>query len=316
MILIILKSKLYTLLSRSKRRKFLLNWTLNRFKSMFITTQAPQDEQILKLLPILANASQILLEEYQNYCAGRDFNIDEKEDHSPVTQADLKVNRYLMGVLAELTPDIPVLSEESDYSDRHAWSKCWMLDPLDGTKEFIHERDEFTINLSLIDNHQTIFSIIAVPCEQVMYLGYLTELPYKYSFSQKTWERYSKYKATESDAIQIGLSHSSKNPKYQQYIDFIEQENPVIRREAGSAYKFCMMLEGEIDIYPRFHPTSEWDTSSGQGLLESVGGGLVSLEGIPFTYNQRDTVLNAGFIAYRDKENQEIALEALKNVSL
>ncbi len=282
---------------------------------MFITTQAPQDEQILKLVPILAHASEILLEEYQNYCAGREFNIDEKEDNSPVTQADLKVNRYLLKALAEITPEIPVLSEESDYSERHAWDICWMLDPLDGTKEFIHERDEFTINLSLIENHQTVFSVIVVPCEQVMYLGYLTEKPYKYSFSQKTWERFCKYKNSESDAIQIGLSHSSKNPKYQKYVELIELENPVIRREAGSAYKFCMMLEGEIDIYPRFHPTSEWDTSSGQGLLESIGGGLLSLEGEAFTYNQRDTVLNNGFIAFRDKENQEIALSALKNIN-
>lgn len=281
---------------------------------MFITTQAPQDQQILSLVPVLAAASKILLEEYQNYCAGREFKIDEKDDHSPVTQADLKVNQYLMTELSQLTPDIPVLSEESDYSERHQWKQCWMLDPLDGTKEFIHERDEFTINLSLIQNNQTIFSVIAVPTEQVMYIGYLTELPYKYCFSQKTWERYCKFKENEIDAIQVGLSHSSRNPKYQQYIDYIEQESPVIKREAGSAYKFCMMLEGEIDIYPRFHPTSEWDTSSGQGLLESIGGGLVGLDAVPFTYNQRDTVLNNGFIAFRDKDIQKIALDALSNI--
>src|SRR5699024_4323510 len=119
---------------------------------MFITTQAPQDQQMLNLVPILAYASQILLDEYEAYCAGREFSIDEKPDQSPVTQADLKVNAYLLEQLAILTPDIPVLSEESDYSERHAWSICWMLDPLDGTKEFIHERDEFTINLSLIQN--------------------------------------------------------------------------------------------------------------------------------------------------------------------
>ena len=281
---------------------------------MFITTQAPQDQQILSLVPVLVAASKILLEEYQNYCTGREFKINEKDDHSPVTQADLKVNEYLMYELQQLTPDIPIVSEESDYSERHAWSTCWMLDPLDGTKEFIHQRDEFTINLSLIENHQTIFSVIVVPTEQVLYIGYLTELPYKYLFAEKIWERYCKFKGVETDAIQVGLSHSSKNYKYQHYIDYIEQENPVIKREAGSAYKFCMMLEGEIDIYPRFHPTSEWDTSSGQGLLESIGGGLVSLDAVPFSYNQRETVLNEGFIAFRDKGLERIALEALSNI--
>ncbi|WP_445115972.1 3'(2'),5'-bisphosphate nucleotidase CysQ family protein [Acinetobacter sp. WZC-1] len=283
---------------------------------MFITTQVPQDSQILQLVPILAHAGQILLEEYQHYCTGREFNIDEKADRSPVTQADLRVNQYLMQQLAEITPDIPVLSEESDHSRRHEWDVCWMLDPLDGTREFIHERDEFTINLSMIQNHQTVFAVIVVPTEQVMYMGYLTELPYKYSFSEKSWERYCKYKDADNDAIQVGLSHSSKNLRYQRYIEYIEQENPVIRREAGSAYKFCMMLEGEIDIYPRFHPTSEWDTSAGQGLLESIGGGLVSLDGLPFTYNQRATVLNDGFIAFRDQEIQPLALDALSSINL
>ncbi|TCM68391.1 3'(2'),5'-bisphosphate nucleotidase [Acinetobacter calcoaceticus] len=283
---------------------------------MFITTQAPDDQRILELVPMMAQASQLLFDEYQHYCAGHEFNITEKVDQSPVTQADLKVNELLIAALAKITPDIPVLSEESDHSARHAWEMCWMLDPLDGTKEFIHQRDEFTINLSLIHNHQTIFSLIAVPCEQLMYLGYLTELPYKYSFAAQNWERYCKYKDIDSDAVQIGLSHSSKNQKYQQYIDYIEQDIPVIRREAGSAYKFCMMLEGEIDIYPRFHPTSEWDTSAGQGLLESIGGGLVSLNAMPFTYNQRETVLNDGFIAFRDEANQKIALAALDNVSV
>lgn len=102
----------------------------------------------------------------------------------------------------------------------------------------------------------------------------------------------SKTPYSKQAPVQIGLSHSSKNPKYQKFIEPIEKIRTVIRREAGSAYKFCMMLEGEIDIYPRFHPTSEWDTSSGQGLLESIGGGLLTLTGKPFEYNQRDTVLN------------------------
>jgi 3'(2'), 5'-bisphosphate nucleotidase len=281
---------------------------------MFITAQSPQDQQILSLVPILAVASQLLLEEYQNYCAGHAFKINEKDDHSPVTQADLKVNQYLMQELAKLTPNIPIISEESDYSQRHSWIECWMLDPLDGTKEFIHQRDEFTINLSLIQNHQTIFSVIVVPTEQLMYIGYLTDLPYKYSFTSQTWEKYCKFKSAPVDAIQVGLSHSSKNPKYQKYIEYIEQEIPVIRREAGSAYKFCMMLEGDIDIYPRFHPTSEWDTSAGQGLLESIGGGVLTLESIPFAYNKRDTILNNGFIAYKDSEMKELALEALSNI--
>ncbi|MFG0588351.1 3'(2'),5'-bisphosphate nucleotidase CysQ [Acinetobacter sp. YQ_14] len=278
---------------------------------MFLKTLAPQDPLISQLVPIMAQASQILLEEYQSYCAGCEFNIQEKSDDSPVTQADLKVNRFLLKHLAEVTPNLPVLSEESDYSARKAWLQCWMLDPLDGTKEFIHERDEFTINLSLIDGHLTTFAIIAVPCEQVMYIGYTSHRPYKYSFSQQQWFQYQVEEHSVNTPIQIGLSHNSKNPKYQNFIDPILKSRDVTRREAGSAYKFCMMLEGEIDIYPRFHPTSEWDTSSGQALLESIGGGLLTLEGKPFLYNQRDTVLNGGFIAFKDQYCKDLAYDAL-----
>ncbi len=279
---------------------------------MFVKTLAPTDGLMLRLLPVLQQAGQILLDEYQAYCAGQDFDIDEKHDQSPVTQADLKVNAYLLSQLALITPELPVISEESDYSERHQWTRCWMLDPLDGTKEFIHERDEFTINLSLIEQHKTILSVIVVPCEQVVYLGYLNDLPYKYQFTQQNWLQYV-VQPRPTEAIQIGLSHNSKDARYQQYIEVIEQHTPVVRREAGSAYKFCMMLEGEIDIYPRFHPTSEWDTSAGQGLLESIGGGLLTLEGKPFIYNQRDTVLNSGFIAFVSPETKRIALETLNN---
>ena len=105
---------------------------------MFIKTLAPQDQLISQLVPIMAQASQILLEEYQSYCAGCEFNIQEKSDDSPVTQADIKINRFLLKHFAEITPDLRVLSEESDYSARAAWQRCWMLYPLVGTKEFIH----------------------------------------------------------------------------------------------------------------------------------------------------------------------------------
>jgi 3'(2'), 5'-bisphosphate nucleotidase len=282
---------------------------------MFIQSQAPTDELMLKLLPMLEQAGQTLLEEYEGYCAGNDFNINKKIDQSPVTQADLKINHYILEQLAYLTPEIPVLSEESDYSKRHQWPLCWLLDPLDGTKEFIHERDEFTINLSLIRHHKTIFSVIVVPCEKRMYMGYLQDLPFRYQFSQRQWYQYQQNLA-DYKQIQVGLSHGSKDVRYQQFMDHIAQQYPVVRREAGSAYKFCMMLEGVIDIYPRFHPTSEWDTSAGQGLLESIGGGLLSLQKEPFTYNARSSVLNNGFIAFTNQVTRTLSLEALAQVKL
>lgn len=278
---------------------------------MFVASQAITDPFILNLLPILQQACTILKNEYEQYRSGQSFQIHEKSDDSPVTQADLRVNRFLVDSLLYLTPELPVLSEESDYSKRHQWTQCWMLDPLDGTKEFIHQRDEFTINLSLLEGSQTIFSIIAVPMQDLIYLGYHDQLPIKYHFHSQQWWVYQREENVLQKKIQVGLSHNSKNKKYQDFIEPLQHNHEVIRKEAGSAYKFCLMLEGQIDIYPRFHPTSEWDTSAGQSLLESIGGGLVSLKGDPFVYNQRETILNDGFIAFRNHALKIKAFDAL-----
>ena len=205
---------------------------------MFITTTRPQDNLINQLLPILEQASQILLEEYQNYAAGYEFTIHEKQDDSPVTQADLKVNRFLLKHLADITPELPVLSEESDYSARHEWSTCWMLDPLDGTKEFIHERDEFTINLSLINGKETVFSVIAVPCEQVVYLGYLQDLPFKYSFSQQQWYQYQVSSTSLDAPIQIGLSHGSKIQNTKNLFNLLKKNIALFDEKPGVPISF------------------------------------------------------------------------------
>ena len=284
---------------------------------MFIQIEQSQlvtDPLINQLLPVLEQASDLLNVEYENYVSGNHLDIQKKLDESPVTQADLKINQFLVDRLAEITPDYPVLSEEGDYAQRCLWNICWMLDPLDGTKEFIQQRNEFTINLSLIEDSNTLFSVIVVPREQQVYLGYTNHLPYKYQFNSKQWWQYCQSVETFNNTIQIGLSHRSKSDKYQKFIKYLENDYTVVCREAGSAYKFCMMLEGKIDFYPRFHPTSEWDTSAGQGLLESIGGGLVSLKGIPFTYNVRNTVLNKGFIAYSNAEYKHLVLELLQQI--
>lgn len=277
---------------------------------LFSITTSPQQGWFSALVPILTQASYILVEEYQHYCNGDVFKILEKADHSPVTQADLRVNQYLVQALQQLTPNIPILSEESDYSQRHEWTTCWLLDPLDGTKEFIHRRDQFTINLSLIEHGKTIFSAIAVPCEQVIYFADTVQLPYKYDVQQQQWLQYTVQHRSKRDVIYIATSHSHHSAFYPKFIDYIESKIPIRCIEAGSAYKFCMMLEGKIDLYPRFHPTSEWDTSAGQGLLEQIGGGLLALSQKPFTYNQRKDLLNDGFIAVVDTQLFDLAFEA------
>lgn len=282
---------------------------------MFVPTLQPKDELLHDVVQILQQASEIIRQEYLTFCQGEKFHVQTKHDDSPVTQADLKANQFIETALQKLTPALPLLSEENEHQERHTWSRCWVLDPLDGTKEFLHQRPEFTINLSQIENGKTLFSAIAIPAQQLIYIGYLDQHPYKYDAEQQQWYVYQAPEVQQIEPIQVGLSHRSKQPEYQEFIEILQQSHTIETSQAGSAYKFCMMLEGKIDIYPRFHPTSEWDTSAGQGLLESVGGGLVSLAGEPFIYNQRRRLLNDGFIAFAQPAYQEIALNALRRMT-
>ena len=277
---------------------------------MFKAATAPQDALILQLVPIVTQACEILRVEYQAYCTGKVFDVERKQDNSPVTQADYRVNEFITAKLKQTFPLIPLLSEEGDNSQRKQWQNFWLLDPLDGTKEFLHKRPEFTINLSLVEGAHTTFAVLAIPGEQTIYFCPKQGVPLKFEIQTGQWLQY--VEDIQSKVIQVGLSQSSQNkPKYAEYLDILKQQVEVVEFKAGSAYKFCMMLEGKVDIYPRFHPTSEWDTSAGQCLIERIGGGLVDFKGRPFLYNQRDSLLNGGFIAFRNSEMKNLAFQTL-----
>ncbi|QOW49920.1 MULTISPECIES: 3'(2'),5'-bisphosphate nucleotidase CysQ [unclassified Acinetobacter] len=279
---------------------------------MFKTTTAPQDPLILQLVPIVTQACEILREEYRRYCSGADFDVERKSDDSPVTQADYRANSYITQALSKVS-NLPVLSEEGDKSERMQWQKFWLLDPLDGTKEFLHKRPEFTINLSLVEGANTTFAILAIPGEYSVYICPFAGFPLKYDSQSTTWYEY--VQTSVENVVHVGLSQSAKNkPIYKHYLDALEKLTPYQTYHAGSAYKFCMMLEDRVDIYPRFHPTCEWDTSAGQCLIERIGGGLVDFKGRAFLYNQRTTLLNGGFIAFKNAEMKELALNALANM--
>ena len=280
---------------------------------MFIETHAPSDVLIEKVLPLIVGACEILRQEYQQYCSGGTFDIHSKKDDSPVTQADFRVNHYLTEGLKQVS-DLPLLSEEGDKADRKQWQAFWLLDPLDGTKEFLHQRPQFTINLSLIEGSHTTFAMLAVPEEQSVYICPKAGLPLKYQINTQAWWQYQA--SSSKYAVQVGLSQSSQQKgQYAEYLAALEQITPYSVFKAGSAYKFCMMLEDLVDLYPRFHPTCEWDTSAGQCLIERIGGGLIDFHGRPFSYNQRETLLNGGFLAYKTLEMKKLALQALGRMS-
>lgn len=276
---------------------------------MFKTTAIPQDPTILQLMPIVTQACEILREEYRQYCVGGNFEVLKKSDQSPVTQADYRVNAYICEQLMNLS-DLPILSEEGEQDLRRQWSEFWLLDPLDGTKEFLHQRPEFTINLSKVSGANTVFAILAIPGAGDVYICPEQGMPLKYNIDSQQW---FEYEAQTTTVVQVGLSQSSQNkPKYAEYLQALSQLTDYAVFKAGSAYKFCMMLEDRVDIYPRFHPTCEWDTSAGQCLIERIGGGLLDFKGRPFVYNQRESLLNGGFIAFKDDNMKKLALQALE----
>lgn len=268
---------------------------------MFKPCLAPSDQFLCDITQILIQANAILRQEYQNFLVtSSGFDVQYKADRSAVTQADLRVNSYLVQALQRLTPSYPILSEEGEHLQRKHWDTFWLVDPLDGTQEFLSKRPDFTVNLSLVQAGKTVFSAISVPEKELVYIGYLEQKPLRYYEQEKTWASYQcmNNMATEQSNIKVGLSHRSESPRMQHFLKKLAEIKSLTIVRCGSAYKFCLMLEGQIDLYPRFHPTSEWDTSAGQGLLESIGGGLLSTKNEPFIYNQRETLLNNDFIAF------------------
>lgn len=279
----------------------------------FKQSVAPKDELFVEIILLMDEANQILRQQFQLFLNHSDtFNIQQKADQSAVTQADFSVHAYLSKALQSLSEKYPVLSEEGIHDERQAWDTFWLLDPLDGTKEFLAKRPEFTINLSLVKHGKTELGIISVPEENCLYIGCVGQRPFKYDFSNHTWWLYEKSNTDLADQpLRVGVSHHSDSKQMQHFLQRLEKIKPLQVIRAGSAYKFCLMLEGKIDIYPRFHPTCEWDTSAGQCLLESVGGGLWSHTQVPFTYNQRQSLLNGNFIAFTQMQYAHDAFQCL-----
>jgi len=260
------------------------------------------------VITITQQAGELLTVFYNNHLQSS-IDIETKNDTSPVTAADIAAHDFIEAALQKLTPDIPVLSEESaDVSSRKEWQRFWLVDPLDGTREFIKKTGEFTVNIALVEAGQVLIGLIGVPLKQQVYVASNN----LFSHSQQPKKAYRvdadgsqhpllKY-SIQSKHLNTAMSRNSSRPQYTEYKQQLTDagfEFDTIN--AGSAYKFCLMVDGEIDLYPRLHPTSEWDTASGQCLLEVVGGALVDLTGRPFMYNQRNRLLNGGFIAVIDR---------------
>lgn len=227
------------------------------------------------------------------------FDVEHKDDRSPLTAADLASHRRIVAGLQVLTPDIPVLSEESrafDIVQRRTWMRFWLVDPLDGTREFIKRNGEFTVNIALIEDGVATFGVIQQPVGGGLWHGALGAGAFRRDAGSDD-DAGIHVRKPASGPLRIAASRSHRDARTQALLDALTGSEAVA---CGSSLKFCRIAEGELDLYPRFGPTSEWDTAAGQAILEAAGGAVLDPRGRPFRYNQRDTLVNGDFIAFGD----------------
>jgi 3'(2'), 5'-bisphosphate nucleotidase len=227
-----------------------------------------------------------------------DFAIEQKEDRSPLTAADLASHHAIVAGLKELTPGVPILSEESStlpYAQRSLWQRYWLVDPLDGTREFIKRNGEFTVNIALIEGGVPVLGVVHVPVSGVSYLacrGYG-------AFKQEPGRNPNPIRVRKlpDGPVMVVGSRSHRGDSLNRFLENLGDHEMV---GMGSSLKLCLVAEGAADIYPRLGPTSEWDTAAAQCVVEQAGGHVTDTDMQPLRYNTRDSLLNPYFLVFGD----------------
>lgn len=252
------------------------------------------------LIPELIRLTkQVAAEILPIYQAQDSALLSHKNDGSPLTQADLSAHQLIDAGLRRLTPDWPIISEEScaiPFAIRQQWQRYWLVDPIDGTKEFLAKNGDFTINIALIDQHQPILGVVAVPVNQTIYYALQGQGAWK--MQEEIVQPLVAQPVNLQKKLRIVASRSHATEAVNRLINHYP-DIELLRR--GSSLKFCLLASGLADFYPRLGPTSEWDTAAGQCVLEQAGGMVVDLDGKPLRYNTQDAYLNPYFLAAADK---------------
>ncbi len=259
------------------------------------TPPVPDTTLLMAVLDIARQAGQAIMRVYAS-----EFDVEHKADDSPLTLADREAHRIIISGLQSLTPQIPVLSEESpqahhDFATRRQWQTLWLVDPLDGTREFVKRNGEFTVNIALIQAHRPMLGVVTVPAADMAYTG-AVGLGAQRIRGTNPAEIIHVRQPHPAVPVIVG-SRSHRGASLDTLLTRLGRHELCA---VGSALKFCRVAEGAADFYPRLGPTSEWDTAAGQAVLEAAGGRVVNLQGESLTYNRRDTLLNPDFLAIGD----------------
>ncbi|MEZ5559242.1 MAG: 3'(2'),5'-bisphosphate nucleotidase CysQ [Pseudomonadales bacterium] len=256
------------------------------------------DKTTRYLVDLARRAGDAILEIYDT-----DFAVETKADESPLTLADLASHRVIAAGLEALDPSIPLLSEETrppEFAVRSGWQRYWLVDPLDGTKEFVNRNGEFTVNIALIEGHKPVFGVVGVPVQGLVYTG---DAPRGVAQRITTHgaEPLQGRAMAEDRPLVVVASRSHGGERLEDYLGALAQRFPeVSRTPVGSSLKLCILAEGRADLYPRLGPTSEWDIAAAHAVLAAAGGDLWATDGSPLTYNSKESFLNPEFFAVAD----------------
>lgn len=246
------------------------------------------------VLDIAREAGRAILEIYNT----SDFAVTRKDDDTPLTQADLAAHRLILERLAALEPRLPCLSEESaqiPYGVRRGWTRYWLVDPLDGTKEFVKRNGEFTVNIALIEDHAPALGVVYAPALGELYRAwrgghaYFSTMPQSTEIPLRTRRR--------GDPLIVAGSRSHGDARTAAALARLGRHELL---PLGSSLKFCRAARGEVDLYLRYGATSEWDTAAGQCVLEQAGGRVLTLDGAALAYNTKASLINPDFLACGD----------------
>ncbi|MDZ4731841.1 MAG: 3'(2'),5'-bisphosphate nucleotidase CysQ [Xanthomonadales bacterium] len=226
------------------------------------------------------------------------IEVTHKPDDSPLTQADLASHHIILEALRQLTPNLPCLSEEAadiPFATRSGWKEYWLIDPLDGTKEFIKRNGEFTVNIALIRNHEPVLGLVHIPVSGESFSGCKGLGARRLSAAGQS-SPIGVRQPSANPLVVVG-SRSHANPELERYLEQLGDYELI---SMGSSLKFCVVAEGKADFYPRLGPTSEWDTAAAHAVVVAAGGKVVKLDGSPLQYNLKESLLNPEFLVIAD----------------
>jgi len=227
--------------------------------------------------------------------------VTSKADDSPVTAADLAAHHVIVAGLTALDASIPILSEEDcaiSLAERQNWTRWWLVDPLDGTKEFIAGSEEFTVNIALIEHGRVVFGVVSMPTNGRCYFGGAGLGAWRAEDGQQAQRIQVRTQPPVGEPFTVVASRRHSSPEQERLLSGLSDSlGELTLTSVGSSLKFCLLAEGAADCYPRLAPTSQWDTAAAQGVLEGAGGEVLDVEGQAFTYPARESLLNTFFLA-------------------